>query len=252
MARKLAIALALCLFIPSRASFGDAVPGAAEIVDRMDRLFRSATSASTIEMEIVTPDWRRTLRMEIATEGMDKTFIRLMYPNKEKGVATLRIGTEMWNFFPRINKVMKVPPSMMMSSWMGSDFTNDDLVKESSLRDDYTHELVEPEGADPRYYYLELVPREGAAVVWGKVLFTVLRDGLMPEREEFFDERGALVRVMTFGEVRTLGGRRIPTVLEMQPLTRSGHSTVIRYIDAEFDMKLPVGTFTLRNLEKRV
>jgi len=119
------------------------------IVKRMDELYRSDTSQTNMEMQIVTPHWERTLSLRVWTEGMDKTFIRIDAPKKEKGVTTLRIGNEMWNYLPKTNKVIKVPPSMMMGSWMGSDFTNDDLVKESSMLNDYSYDLIVPDDAKP-------------------------------------------------------------------------------------------------------
>ena len=127
------------------------------IVERMDKLYRAETSYAEVEMDIVTPHWERTLTMRMWTEGMDRTFIYITSPKKDAGIATLRKGTEMWNYFPKINKVMKVPPSMMMGSWMGSDFTNDDLVKESSYTEDYDPTLGEPERDD--VYELVLTPR---------------------------------------------------------------------------------------------
>jgi outer membrane lipoprotein-sorting protein len=137
-----------------------------EIVDRMDRLYRSDTSSAVVEMEIVSEHWRRTLNIDIWSEGLDKTFMHINSPKKDAGIATLRINNEMWNYLPKINKVMKVPPSMMMSSWMGSDFTNDDLVKESSLREDYDAKIIEPEGSDPDNFYVELIPKEDIPIVW--------------------------------------------------------------------------------------
>ena len=125
----------------------DPVHDVEAIVKKMDQLYRSETSHAEIEMQITTPHWERTLAMNVWTKGMDKTFIRIMAPKKERGVATLRIGNEMWNYLPKTNKVMKIPPSMMMGSWMGSDFTNDDLVKESSMLNDYTYKLIKPEDA---------------------------------------------------------------------------------------------------------
>ena len=115
-----------------------------ELIREIDRLYRAETSYTELEMEIVTPHWQRTLAMYGWSEGMDNTFLRITAPRKEKGVATLRIDNEMWNFLPKTNKVMKIPPSMMMGSWMGSDFTNDDLVKESSLFEDYRYEAIPP------------------------------------------------------------------------------------------------------------
>jgi outer membrane lipoprotein-sorting protein len=221
------------------------------IIDKVDKLFRSDNSYSELEMEITTPNWQRTLKMNMWTEGMDKTFIRVTHPRKDAGMATLRIETEMWNYFPKINKVMKVPPSMMMSSWMGSDFTNDDLVKESSLREDYDGRLFVPEGGDPGVYYIELVPHTDSPIVWGKLIFTVRKDDYMPLKEEFYDEKGQLMRIMEFTDVRDFGGRRIPAVLEMVNLAKEDHKTIIRYNEAKFDIKMRGDTFTLRNLQKR-
>ena len=250
MNRLIAIMIVLGLFLLSPAPATEAAD-VDTIIDRVDKLFRSDNSYSELEMEITTPNWKRTLRMNMWTEGMDKTFIRVTHPRKDAGMATLRIDTEMWNYFPKINKVMKVPPSMMMSSWMGSDFTNDDLVKESSLREDYTARLFVPEGGDTGVHYIELVPHTDSPIVWGKLIFTVRKSDYMPLKEEFYDEKGQLMRIMEFTDVKDFGGKRIPAVMEMVNLAKEDHKTIIRYNHAEFDIKLKRDTFTLRNLQKR-
>ena len=141
---KSLVSVILLLFIFSPISHAD--EKAAALLKEIDELYRSATSISTMKMEIVTPNWQRTLEMQSWTVGMEDTFIRILSPRKDRGVATLKKGNEMWNYFPKINKVIKVPPSMMMGSWMGSDFTNDDLVKEASLVDDYHVEKTDKDG----------------------------------------------------------------------------------------------------------
>ncbi len=221
-----------------------------EIVDKVDRILRSDTSTSRIEMSIETPNWKRTLTMDMWTEGLNKTLIRILGPAKDRGVATLRVETEMWNFFPKINKVMKVPPSMMMSSWMGSDFTNDDLVKESSMLRDYDHRLLE--NPDTEHYYVELTPKADIPIVWGKIIITARRSDYIPVREEFFDEDGTKMRVMELKEIRPMGGRTVPTVIELIPLNKKNRKTVIRYIKMEFDRPLGKDVFTLRTLKKRI
>jgi outer membrane lipoprotein-sorting protein len=180
---------------------------------------------------------------------MEKTLVAILSPKKEKGIATLRIGTEMWNYFPRINKVMKVPPSMMMGAWMGSDFTNDDVVKESSLTRDYSC-AFEDSGRDD-VYRIALAPREDTPTVWGKIVFTVRRKDLIPLEEVFYDEDGEPIRTMAFRDEKMLGGRFLPAVLEMVPLNKKGHKTVIRYLDARFDADLEADVFTLRRLRSR-
>lgn len=221
------------------------------IIDRMDKLYRSDASFAEVEMKVVSRHWERTLTMKIWTEGMEKTFISITGPKKDEGIATLRIKSEMWNYFPKINKVMKVPPSMMMGSWMGSDFTNDDLVKESSLLKDYTHRLIHPEHETPGNYYIELIPKEDTPTVWGKIEITVRKADYIPLSQVYYDEKGEKMRAMTFSDVRQFGSRTLPAVLEMVPLNKEGQKTIIRYRDIRFDEPLHNDVFTLRNLQRR-
>ena len=220
-----------------------------KIVKKIDELYRSKSSYSEMEMTISTPHWERTLTMNVWTEGMEKTFIRILSPAKEKGIATLRIGNEMWNYLPKTDKVMKIPPSMMMSSWMGSDFTNDDLVKEISLIDDYDYKIISPPDANDSLLYIELVPHENVAIVWGKIITAVRESDFLPVEEKFYDEKGKLMRVMNFLEIKKLGGKTLPTLLEVIPQNKEGNKTVIRYNKAQFDIELDDNIFSLRNLK---
>ncbi|HSA33861.1 MAG TPA: outer membrane lipoprotein-sorting protein [bacterium] len=226
-----------------------AEPTVEEIVKKSDELYRSKTSYSEMEMQIETPDWKRTMKLKAWTEGMKKTFITILEPKKDAGIGTLRMDTEMWNYFPKINKVMKIPPSMMMGSWMGSDFTNDDLVKESSLLDDYTYKLIA--GPDATKYYIELIPKEKTASVWGRIVITANKGDYLPVAQEYYDEKGTKVRLMTFSDVKMFGGKKIPAVMELRSLTKSGNKTTIIYGDVQFDVKLDADTFSLRNLQKQ-
>lgn len=221
---------------------------AAEVVRHIDEMYRAAASRASIEMQVVTPDWQRTLSLQAWSEGMEKTFIRIEKPAREKGVATLRIGSEMWNFLPKTNKVIKIPPSMMMSSWMGSDFTNDDLVREISFTRDYTFEEIHPEGGEPGHITIQCVPKDGVPVVWGRVLLVVTED-YVPVRQEYFDEAGNLMRTLTYSEVRRFGRRSLPSQLEMRPTQKPGNRTVIRYLELELDVPVDPAVFTLRNLQ---
>ncbi|UCD63108.1 MAG: outer membrane lipoprotein-sorting protein [Candidatus Zixiibacteriota bacterium] len=219
-----------------------------EIIQTIDELYRSETSYSEFEMEIVTPHWQRTLVMKAWSQGMDKTFIRIESPKKDKGVATLRIENEMWNYLPKTNKVIKIPPSMMMSSWMGSDFTNDDLVKEFSLFEDYSYELIEMEGDRDDLVYVNCIPREDLPVVWGNIVIAAQEKDYIPVWQKFYDEEGQLMRVWVYSDVRQFGGRAIPAAMEMLPQTKEGHKTVIRYTKLEFDVGVGDEVFSLRNL----
>lgn len=219
-----------------------------ELIREVDRLYRSNTSFTEFEMEIITPHWQRTLSMDAWSEGMEKTFVRIKSPRKEKGMATLRIENEMWNYLPKTNKVMKIPPSMMMGSWMGSDFTNDDIVKESSLFHDYSYEFLDIDSAQEKLFYISCIPREDLAVVWGNIVIAVNKADSLPVWQKYYDEKGELMRVMIYSDIRNLGGRRIPAVMELVPQHKEGHKTIVRYLQAEFDVLLEKETFTLRNL----
>jgi outer membrane lipoprotein-sorting protein len=224
---------------------------AREIVIKVDELYRADTSKALVEMEIVTPHWQRTLKINVWSKDMDKTFIRILEPKKEHGIATLRIGNEMWNYLPKTNKVMKIPPSMMMSSWMGSDFTNDDLVKEFTFLESYHFEMITINAPIEGVLYIKCIPKEGLPIVWGYITIAVQEDGYMPLWQKYYDEKGNLVREMIFKETKTFGDRIVPSVLELIPKNKEGQKTVLRYLDAEFDIPLDSETFTLRNLRKR-
>ena len=221
-----------------------------EIIRRMDLLMRGDTSSGIYEMTIRDPGWERTLRLRVWEKRREKkTFIRILSPPKEEGIGTLKIGFEMWNYLPKVEKTIKVPPSMMMQAWMGSDFTNDDLVKESSIVEDYVHRVIREvkiEGFDA--YQIEAVPRPDAPVVWDKILYWVRKGDYVPLRQEFYSEKGELIRVMTFSEIKAMGGRVIPTLWQMRPIKKPGRETTLRVIAVEFNQPIDDEIFTLRNL----
>ena len=218
------------------------------LLHHIDELYRSNSSYSELEMDITTPHWQRTLAMKAWTEGLKKTFIRITSPEKEKGVATLRIGSEMWNYLPKTNKVIKIPPSMMMSSWMGSDFTNDDLVKEFSLFEDYSYERIYPDSGETDTIYVNCIPHPDLPVVWGNIVVAVRARDSIPIWQKYYDEQGNLMRVLEYSDVRIFDGRKIPATMTMIPQEKEGHKTVIRYLMIEFNPRLDESIFSLRNL----
>ena len=227
-------------------------PPAQEIIDRAESSLWGKTLQAQLTMTVTTSRWTRTLELSAWIERPRRSFIRILAPAKEAGIGSLRIGAEMWNYLPTVERTIKIPPSMMLQPWMGSDFTNDDLVKESSLLDDYTHRTVARDTADGSpVYVIESTPKPDAAVVWGKIVMRVRRADFLPVREEFYDERGTLVRVMTFSDIKTLGGRRIPTRWEMRPASKPGNVTTIIMTRATFDAAIAADIFTQRNLERR-
>jgi outer membrane lipoprotein-sorting protein len=246
---------AAALLLASALACGSAAmaqePPARDIVDRVESLLWGRTVQGEYEMTITTPRWQRTLALRAWMERPRRSFIRILAPAKEKGIGSLRIGAEMWNYLPNVERTIKIPPSMMLQPWMGSDFTNDDLVKSSSLVDDYTSRILREEasGGAPAYV-LELIPKPDAAVVWGKILYWVRKSDFIPLKQEFYDERGALVRVMTFTEVRPMSGRTIPTRWEIRPSDKPGNATTIVVKSAVYDRPVDPEVFTQRNLQK--
>lgn len=225
---------------------------AEQIVKKSEDLLRGRTSHAVFEMTIVTPRWQRTLKLEGWFDGTERALIRILAPPKEEGVASLKIGNNMWNYLPKVDRVIKIPPSMMMQSWMGSDFTNDDVVRESSMARDYTANLLGVDSLDgARAYELELIPKPEAAVVWGKIRFWVRKKDFVPLRTEFYNERGELIRVLKFSKIKRMHDRVIPTVWEMIPQKKEGRKTVIRVLEIQFNVRLDKNLFSLRNLRRR-
>ena len=219
-----------------------------EILSKIDKLYRSSSSHAELRMEIITPHWQRELRMDSWSLGTEKSLIKIKAPKKERGVGSLKLGNEMWNYLPRTNKVIKIPPSMMMSSWMGSDFTNDDLVKEYTFREDYNFSFINSDEKDK--LLIKCVPKEGRPIIWGHLILKVRESDYLPVKQEYYDENGKRIRVMKFRKIKEFDGKKIPAVLELIPLTKKGEKTIVEYLDVEFNLNLNERMFSLRNLRR--
>jgi len=222
-----------------------------KIIDQVDRLMRGEASIARFTMDIRTENWDRSLMLRAWSLGTEHALIRVETPQKEAGTATLRANQEVWNYLPRVDRTIKVPSSMMMGSWMGSHFTNDDLVKESRLVEDYEIEIAfegERDGAD--VWEFVLVPLPEAPVVWGKIRYEVRKADLMPTWARYYDESDELIRTMTFSEVRLMGSRLVPTVVTLESADKPGETTVVRYHELDFDVDLDEDYFSLRNLRR--
>jgi outer membrane lipoprotein-sorting protein len=243
--------LALGLAVLVGGAAGPAPPDATEIARRSDEALKGQTQQATVSMTVKTPDWQRTLELESWYANPDRMFIRVTGPAKEAGTGTLRIGTNMWNYLPQVERVIKIPPSLMLQSWMGSDFTNDDLVKESSLVEDYTHEIAGEaiEGGDD-CYRLVATPKPDAPVVWGKLVLWIRKADYLPRKEEYYGERGDLRKVLAFDDVRRAGDRDYPMTWTMTSVTKPGHETTLVYDHLEFDRPIPDRVFTQQNLKR--
>ncbi|MDP3979876.1 MAG: outer membrane lipoprotein-sorting protein [Chlamydiota bacterium] len=225
---------------------------AKEIVKKSQDLVRGETNYGVYELTVKTPDWERTLTMEGWDKRPDYMFLRIINPPKEAGTTFLRIGTNMWQYIPKVERVIKFPPSMMMQSWMGSDFNNDDLVKESSMINDYHHRVIRKDMEDgEEFYEIELLPKPDAPVVWGKIIYRVRIQDFVPLKEEFYSEKGVLKRVMHYKEIRLMDDRNIPTVIEVKSLSKPGNVTVLHITAMQFNESFDENIFTMRNLKNQ-
>lgn len=246
--RRMALAAGVLLACAAQAQPVDA----REVLDKVEKLLWGDTVQGEYEMTISTPRWQRPLGLRVWMDRPRRSFVRIVSPAKEAGIGSLRIGAEMWNYLPNVERIIKIPPSMMLQPWMGSDFTNDDLVKESSILEDYTHRVLEEVSLDgDAVLRIEAVPRPEAAVVWGRIVYWVRRTDTMPLKQEFFSERGERVRVLAFSDVRKVGGRVLPTRWDMRPDAKPGNSTTVVLKDAVFDRPIDAEVFSQRNLQKR-
>jgi outer membrane lipoprotein-sorting protein len=224
---------------------------AKQILDRIDDLYRGKSSRGEMTMIITTRHWKRTLTVRFWSRGKNMSLIRILAPLREKGTATLRVGKDLWNYLPKVRRVIKLSSSMMSASWMGSHFTNDDLVRESRMADDYTYRVsFRGERAGRRVIELVLIPKPDAAVVWGKVTVEVAAGTYMPLKILYYDEDKKLARTMAFSRIKLLGGRRLPSVMTVVPADNPGESTVVRYDRIEFNVGLRDDVFSLRNLQR--
>lgn len=224
---------------------------AGAILDQVDDLFRGRSSQGRATMTVTTAHWTRALTLEFWNRGTDRSLVRIVAPQKEKGTATLRVGNDLWNYLPKVKRTIKLPSSMLQASWMGSHFTNDDLVKESRMTQDYTFTITFDGTRDgQRSLEITCTPRPDAAVVWGQVVVRVREPDHLPLAALFYDEHLQLARTMTYADVRPLGGRELPTRLVVVPTDAPAESTVVVYEDIHFDAPLADEAFSLRALEQ--
>jgi len=223
---------------------------AREIIKKADDKGRGQTSQGIMTLTIVRPDWSRSITLKSWSKGIDYSLIYITAPAKEKGQVFLKRKTDMWNWVPSIERVIKVPPSMMMQSWMGSDFTNDDLVKESSLVVDYTQKLIGKEKVrDHECYKIELVPLPDAAVTWGKIILWITTEGFNQWEAEYYDEASNLVNVMNASNIKRMGDRDIPSRLEIVPVSKKNNKTILEISSMDFNKPISENFFSQQNMK---
>ncbi len=229
-------------------SLAYAEPTVEDLLRATDDVARGEHSIATVSMHVKTARYERSMKMKAWSKGTEKTLIQILEPAKEKGMATLKVNDDIWNYMPKIDRTMKVPSGMMSGSWMGSHFSNDDLVRENRLSEEFDATMTsKPDGKSDGLYVIELIPKPEAPVVWGKVVSRVRAD-MIPVDVRYYDEKGALVRTMSFGEPRMMGGRMMPTSMTITPEDKPGESTRIEYDEMDFDTEVPESLFSKQAL----
>lgn len=222
-----------------------------EIVKKAEDILKGKSAHGIMEMTIKTPDYERTLKMESWWVGNDKALIVIQAPKREAGNKTLKIKNEIWNYLSNTETTIKIPPSMMLQSWNGSDFTNDDLVRESNLSKDYNQKLIGKEMIDgAKCWKIELDPKPNAPVVWGKLYYWIRQKDYMPSLVQYYDEKGKLIRYITYTDIKKFGSRLMPAVWTMHNEIEKGHSTTVKILDMQLDINIPDRIFSFQELER--
>ena len=244
--------LVVCLLgsiVWTSAGWGQEAPAAAALVERAFNHLRGETSVSRTEMTIQRPDFKRTMILKGWTRGKGDAIFFVEKPAKDAGNGTLKKGRDMWSYNPKINRVIKLPPSMMSQSWMGSDFSNNDLSKTDTILDQYRHEIIGQRTLDGWLVYdVRSIPKEDAPVVWGKQELSIRSDGIML-RQAFFDEDMLLVKTLSARDVKMMGGRLFPAEWIMQRADTQDRFTRLVYLEVAFDTKLKPNVLTIANLK---
>jgi len=247
--QKMLLFFIICILSVTPAGAQDLT--AKDIVEKADNLLRGKSSYAEMEMKIIRPSWTRTLRFKAWAKGDDYSLIYITYPQREKGQRFLKRNREMWNYVPDIDRMIKIPPSMMMQSWMGSDLTNDDIVNAASMVEDYSHKFLRKETLrDRECYVIEMIPHEEAPVVWGKVITWVSTSDFLNLRNEYYDEAGDLENEEILDEIEDVGDRTIPTRYTVIPADEEGQKSIMKFEKINFGADIEDSFFSIQNMKR--
>ncbi|MCF8462058.1 MAG: outer membrane lipoprotein-sorting protein [Flavobacteriales bacterium] len=248
MSQKAALVLSFFIFLFPVFSSGQT---ALEIVKKADELTRGKSSEGEMTIQIVRPKWTREMKMKTWSLGTDYSLMLITAPAKEKGTVMLKREKEVWNWVPSIERTVKLPPSMMMQSWMGTDLTNDDLVRQSSIVIDYTHAIVKDSVVEGRKCWkLKLTAKPDAPVVWGHIMVWVDKEHYIQLRTEFYDEDGYLVNIFNAYDIKVMDGRTMATKMEMIPVDKPGNKTILITDYINFDTGVKEDYFNTNQMKK--
>ena len=223
---------------------------ASDIVKKADEKMRGATSQAELTIKTIRPSWTRSMDVKVWVKGNDYSMILIQSPAKDKGIVFLKRKKEVWNWMPALERTIKLPPSMMSQNWMGTDFTNDDLVKESSVVNDYDHSIVGDTVIDSRScYIIQMIPKAEAAVVWSKLIVCIDKKDFLELHTRFYDEDGKIINIMNAYDVKIMDGRLIPTRFEMIPADKKNQKTEMTYKTIQYNRPIEEAFFTSEKMK---
>ncbi len=226
-------------------------PSVEQLLNKTDDMMRGASSQGTMRMRVKTERWERELVMKTWSKGTDKTLVQILSPARERGTSTLKVGKNIWNYLPKVDRTIKVPVSMMSGSWMGSHLTNDDLVKNSRFADDYDCQFTQmPNEEGSSHYIISCIPLPNAPVVWGEVVLSIRGEDELVDSIKFLNEKKQLIRTMIHSEFVDVGARRIARRMQVVPADKPEELTEVYYEEIIFDIDIPDRTFSLQALRK--
>jgi outer membrane lipoprotein-sorting protein len=218
-----------------------------DIIKGVEHNIQSDNGYSKVTMVVTTSRGQRSMKMESWNKANEKSFIKIIYPKQDSGITFLKIDTTMWQYVPKIEKTIKIPSSMMMQSWMGSDFTNDDMAKESSIVNDYNSVISDEKDG---IYTLTLIPKEDAPVVWGKIIMSVAKEHFIPLKAIYYDEDGVEKRTLYYSDVKVIDSRHFPSVMTLIPSDKKSNKTVVTMDEMDFNAKIDDSRFTKSALKR--
>ena len=225
-------------------------PTVEDLLARADDLFRGESSQGRMTMRVKTARWEREVSMSTWSKGSEKTLIRIDAPAKEKGTATLKVDKDIWNYLPKVDRTIKIPASMMAGAWMGSHFSNDDLVREYRFGEDFDCDFVEVEDRGNEHWTIRCVPKPDAPIVWGKVVVRIRKSDQLTDEITYWDDRDRLMRTATYGDIKNLGGQLVPTRIRIAPEDKPDEYTEIVYDELSFGIEIDDRVFSLQSLRR--
>lgn len=252
MSKQVKTLFAFILFTVACTAYTQNSPDAREIIKKANDKFNGEKSSiSTMSMTIVRPTWKRTLVFKNWTSGEDFALTLISSPASEAGQTFLKRYNEMWSWNPSISRLIKLPPSMMSQGWMGSDYTNDDILRESSIVDDYDHEIIGEEEIEGRMCYkINMIAKEDAAVVWGHQIRWIDKKDFLFLKAELYDQDGYLVRTELGKDIKMMDGRLIPSVLELIPADEENQKTIVEIKEIKFNVPINENFFSQQNMKR--